>query len=206
MNNAGKINHFPRRKLERLDHQFQVLTYEMRDAPERQQTLRNILEWSYRLVKPDEQQLFRFLSVFVGGCTLQAIESTWELAGYPQEKEHILEGMVSLLENSMLFRSMQDTEKPRFCLLKTIRVYGLQSLVLNGEQKRVQWAHAAYSVALAKRAEPQSPRPLPWMDRLQQEHDNLREALCFLIACKGDEADKANATSCLEWNIDSTNN
>jgi predicted ATPase len=72
--------------LERLDHRFQLLTYGMRDAPGRQQTLQHTLEWSYRLLNPHEQQLFRFLAIFAGGCTLQAIEATWKLAGYQQEK------------------------------------------------------------------------------------------------------------------------
>jgi predicted ATPase len=73
----------------------------MRDAPGRQQTL----EWSYRLLNPREQQLFRFLSIFVNGCTFQALERAWELTGYQQEQEWLLEGVASLLEKSMLSHS-----------------------------------------------------------------------------------------------------
>jgi predicted ATPase/DNA-binding CsgD family transcriptional regulator len=174
----------PQALLERLQHRFQVLTHGMRDAPDRQQTLHNTLEWSYHLLSPREQQLFRFLSVFVGGCTLQAIEAVWELAGYLQEKEPIIEGVASLLDKSMLSRSTQEAEEPRLLMLRTIREYGLQQLTLRGELEQIQWAHARYYLALAEEAEPElkGPQPRSWLERLQREHDNLREALCFLIA------------------------
>jgi predicted ATPase/DNA-binding CsgD family transcriptional regulator len=170
--------------LERLDHRLQVLIHGMRDAPGRQQTLQNTLEWSYRLLNPQEQQLFRFLSVFVGGCTLQAIETIWELAGHLQEKELVLEAVASLLDKSMLYRSTQEAEEPRLLLLRTVREYGLQRLTLTGELERIQWAHATYYLALAEEAKLQlrGPLPHPWLERLQREHENLREALCFLIA------------------------
>jgi predicted ATPase/DNA-binding CsgD family transcriptional regulator len=176
--------------LERLDQRFQVLTYGMRDAPGRQQTLQNTLEWSYRLLNPREQQLFRCLSIFVGGCTLQALESIWELAGHLQEEELVLEGVASLLDKSMLYRSIRAAEEPRLLLLRTVREYGLQRLSLTGELEQVQWAHATYYLALAEEAEPElkGSHPRPWLERLQREHDNLREALCFLIAHEGNEA------------------
>ncbi len=178
--------------LERLDHRFQVLTHGMRDAPGRHQTLQNTLEWSYRLLNPEEQQLFRFLSVFVGGCTLQGIEIAWELTGYQQEKELLLEDVASLLDKSMLYRSTQEAEEPRLFMLRTIREYGLQRLTLTGELEQIQWAHALYYLRLAEEAEPQlkGPHPRPWLDRMQREHDNLREAFCFLIARAARETNK----------------
>lgn len=178
--------------LERLDHRLQILTHGMRDAPGRQQTLQNTLEWSYRLLNSREQQLFRFLSVFVGGCTLQAIEATWELTGYLKEKDLLLEGVASLLDKSMLYRSTQEAEEPRLLLLRTIHEYGLQRLTFTGELKQVQWAHATYYLSLAEEAEPmlKGPQPRPWLDRLQREHDNLRAALCFLTAREAPEAHK----------------
>lgn len=182
----------PRKLLERLHDRFQILTYGMRDVPERQQTLLNTLEWSYRLLNPNEQKLFRFLSVFAGGCTLQAIEATWELTGYLRGNELILEGVASLLDKSMLYRSMQEGEEPRLLLLRTLRDYGWQCLTLTGELEQVQWAHATYYLLLAEEAEPalKGPRPRPWLDRLQREHDNLKEALCFLIVCGEREESK----------------
>jgi predicted ATPase/DNA-binding CsgD family transcriptional regulator len=174
---------------ERLHHMFQILTHNMRDAPVRQQALQNTLEWSYRLLSLREQHLFRFLSVFVGGCTLQAIETVWELTGYPQERELILEGVASLLDKSMLYRSTQEAEEPRLLLLRTIREYGLHRLTLTGELEQIQLAHARYYLALAEEAEPalKGPQPRPWLERLLREYDNLREALRFLIAYRENE-------------------
>jgi len=174
----------PKMLLQRIHHRFQILTHGMRDAPGRHQTLQNMLEWSYRLLNPREQQLFRSLSIFVGGCTLQAIETIWELTGYPQAKKLVLEGVASLLDKSMLSCSNQETEEPRLHLLRTLREYGLQQLALTGELEQIQWAHARYYLALAEEAEPElkGPQPRLWLERLQREHENLREALCFLIA------------------------
>jgi predicted ATPase/DNA-binding NarL/FixJ family response regulator len=174
----------PTMLLERLSHRLQVLTHGMRDAPTRQQTLLNTLEWSYRLLNPREQQIFRFLAVFVGGCTLPALEEAWELSGYVQEEKQLLEGVTSLLDKSMLYRSTQDAEEPRWLLLRTVREYGLQCLSHTGEMEQAQWAHATYYLKLAEEAEPalKGPQPRRWLERLQREHDNLREALCFFIA------------------------
>ncbi len=178
--------------LERLDHRFRLLTYGMRDAPRRQQTLQNTLEWSYRLLKPREQQLFRFLSVFVGGCTLQAVEAAWEMTGYHQGKEWLLEDAISLIDNSMLYHSTQEVDERRLLMLRTIREYGLYCLTLAEELDQVQWAHARYYLTLAEEAKPElkGSQPRVWLDRLQQEHDNIREAFCFLIACGKNETSK----------------
>lgn len=174
----------PQALLERLESRFQILAHGMRDAPERHQTLQNTLEWSYRLLTPSEQQLFRALSIFVGGCTLQAIETIWELAGHQQERDMVLEGVTSLLDKSLLSRSMQGAEEPRLLLLRTIREYGLQRLTFTGELEQLQWAHATYYLALAEEAAPhlKGSQPRPWLERLQREYENLREALCFLMA------------------------
>jgi predicted ATPase/DNA-binding NarL/FixJ family response regulator len=174
----------PTMLLERLSHRLQVLTHGMRDAPTRQQTLLKTLEWSYRLLNPREQQLFRFLSIFVGGCTLSALEKSWELAGHVQEEKQLLEGVTSLLDKSMLYRSDREAEEPRLLLLRTVREYGLQCLALAGELEQVQWVHATCYLRLAEEAEPalKGPQPRPWLELLQREHDNLREALSFFIA------------------------
>ncbi|GHO90357.1 hypothetical protein KSF_004050 [Reticulibacter mediterranei] len=173
----------PQALLKRLDHRLELLTHGMRNAPVRQQTLQNTLEWSYRLLNPEEQQIFRSFSVFVGGCTLQALEVIWRLAGYPQELL-LLEGVTSLLDKSMLSRSMREAEEPRFFLLRTLHEYGVHLLTLIGEKLPLQWAHATYYLELAEEAEPalKGPQPRRWLERLQLEHSNLREALCFLIA------------------------
>lgn len=170
--------------LARLEHRFQVLTHGMYNAPKRQQTLQNTLEWSYSLLSSREQHLFRSLAVFVGGCTLQAIEAVWELTGHPQEREQVLEGVASLLDKSMLIRSSQEIDEPRLLMLRTMQEYGWQCLRQSGELERLQWAHASYYLLLAEEAEPElkGPHPRPWLEKLQREHDNIREALSFLIA------------------------
>lgn len=168
--------------LRRLEHRLKLLTYGMRNVPIRQQTLQNTLEWSYRLLNPEEQQIFRSFSVFVGGCTMQALEATWKLAGYQQEQ--LLDGVASLLDKSMLSRTMREAEEPRLFLLRTLHEYGAHLLTLTGEKLPLQWAHATYYLELAEEAEPalKGPQPRRWLELLQREHGNLREALCFLIA------------------------
>lgn len=182
----------PQTLLERLAHRFQVLTQGARDAPGRQQTLQHTLEWSYRLLNLREQQLFRFLSIFVNGCTFQALETAWKLTGHQQEEEWLLEGVASLLEKSMLARSTQETDEPRLYLLRTLREYGLELLTLTGELERFQCVHALYYLELGEEAEPalKGPQPRRWLERLQREHENLREALGFLIAHGESEGSK----------------
>jgi predicted ATPase/transcriptional regulator with XRE-family HTH domain len=174
----------PQTLLVRLDHRLRILTHGAQDAPVRQQTLRNTLEWSYRLLNPLEQRLFCCLSLFVGGCTLEAIEIIWATLEDVQDKGQVLEGVASLLDKSMLQRTVQEGEEPRLLMLRTIREYGLEHLSLEGKLEQTQLAHARYYLTLAEEAEPalKGPHLLPWLERLEQEHDNLREAFCNLIA------------------------
>jgi predicted ATPase/transcriptional regulator with XRE-family HTH domain len=173
----------PQTLLARLDHRLQLLTNGVQDAPARQQTLRSTLEWSYRLLNPREQQLFCYLSLFVGGCTLEAIETIWATLEDQQEKEWVLEGVASLLDKSMLLRSVEEGKEPRLLMLRTIREYGMEHLSLDGKLEQMQWAHARYYLALAEEAEPalKGPQTLPWLECLEREHDNLREAFYHLI-------------------------
>ncbi|HET8844741.1 MAG TPA: LuxR C-terminal-related transcriptional regulator [Ktedonobacteraceae bacterium] len=169
--------------LERLNQHFPILARGMRDAPGRQQTLHNTLEWSYRLLNSHEQQLFRSLAIFADGCTIPAIEAVWKLTGHQQETELILEGVASLLDKSMLTRSLQETPEPRLYMLRTLREYGIQRLTLTEELVQVQWAHATYFLTLAEQAvsDLQGTKKYPWRECLQREHGNLCAALDFLI-------------------------
>ncbi|HET8843875.1 MAG TPA: tetratricopeptide repeat protein [Ktedonobacteraceae bacterium] len=127
--------------------------------------------------------LFRFLAVFIGGCTLQALETTWELAGYAQEKEPVLDRVASLLDKSMLSCSIEQMGESRLFLLRTLRDYGLHCLALAGELEPFQRVHATYYLALAEEAEPQlkGSQPRQWLELLQREHENLREAFSYFI-------------------------
>jgi predicted ATPase len=131
----------PQALLKRLEDRLQVLTGGNQDLPARQQTLHNTLQWSYDLLTPQEQRLFRLLSIFVGGCSLQAAEAVAQTAGYAaladttgsnQEME-VLDRVVSLLDKSLLQQTEVEAEEPRLLMLETIREYGLACLQEQGE-------------------------------------------------------------------------
>src|SRR6266700_2223679 len=168
----------PRALLARLGQRLSVLTSASRDVPARQQTLRNTIEWSYQLLDTQEQQLFRRLSVFVGGCTLEAIEAL--CTSLSSAAESVLDTVASLADNSLLLRVEQQTgEEPRFAMLETIREYALESLEALGETEAARRAHAAYFLRLAEEAEQgmAGPPQAVLLERLEQEHDNLRAAM-----------------------------
>ncbi len=138
----------PHALLARLSHPLQILTTGYRDASERQQTLRNTIQWSYDLLSVQEQTLFRRLCVFVGGCALEAVEALYTLLGDDPAK--VFDIIASLLDKSLLQRDAQEDGQPRFQMLETIREFGLECLQKNGEMKGVQQAHARYYLAWAE--------------------------------------------------------
>ena len=168
----------PEALLARLNQPLQVLTSGVRDVAARQQTLRNTIAWSYNLLDAQERALFRRLSDFVGGCTLGAIEAVYGALG--NATGLILDIVDSLVDKSLLqLREPGKGEEPRFAMLETIREYGLELLVASGELESVREAHAMYFLELSERADldlsaSDSPE---WLDRLEQEHDNLRAAM-----------------------------
>ena len=167
--------------LARLSQRLRVLTDGVQDAPVRQQTLRNTLAWSYDLLSADEQRLFRRLSVFVGGCTLEAIEAVCSALG--NGALSALQGVASLIDKSLLWQREPEAEEPRFLMLETIREYGLEVLEASGEEQLTRQAHAHYYLALAEGAESHlhGPEQAGWFDRLEQERDNLRASLHWLL-------------------------
>ncbi len=175
----------PQALLKRLSHRLEVLTGGVQDLPVRQQTLRNTLQWSYDLLSAEEQRLFRRLSVFVRGWTLEAAES---VANTGQEKGRngfsVLDEVASLLDKSLLLQvGYEGQEEPRLMMLATIREYGLECLAAQGEMEAIQRAHADYYLALAQEAEKElgGAQQAVWLEKLEQEHENLRAALnCFL--------------------------
>src|SRR5205823_2536302 len=126
----------PQALLARLEHRLQVLTSGARDAPVRQQTLRNTLAWSYDLLDAEEQRLFRRLCVFAGGCTLEAVEGLYTALG--ERAAAVLDGVASLLDKSLLRQVEQVGEEARLLLLATIREYGLEELAASGEMERTR--------------------------------------------------------------------
>ncbi len=170
--------------LERLEHRLTVLAGGPRDLPARQHTLRDTIAWSYDLLSEEEQRLFRLLSVFVGGCTLEAVEA---VSGTPGDLAlPVLDGVLSLLDKQLLYRSYQDSDEQddqRLLMLETIREYGVERLTLCGELEQVRRAHAEFYLRLVEEAEPHlfGSEQKWWFDRLVREHDNLRAALRWSV-------------------------
>jgi predicted ATPase/DNA-binding CsgD family transcriptional regulator len=176
---AARIPLFPPQALlARLGQRLHLLTSGTRDGPARQQTLRNTIAWSYHLLDEEEQRLFRRLAIFVGGCTLQAVEAVCEVPGGVEKG---FEGVAKLLENSLLQQTEAEGEEPRLRMLETIREYALELLSASGELETTRQAHAAYYLRLSEQAETelQGPRQARWLERLEWEYDNLRAALTW---------------------------
>jgi predicted ATPase/DNA-binding CsgD family transcriptional regulator len=174
---AARINLLsPQALLTRLGQRLALLTSGTQNAPARQQTLRNTIAWSYQLLDAQEQQLFRHLSVFVGGCTLQAIEAMNDPLGGGNGVGQILDSVASLIDKSLLQQTEQEDGEPRLIMLETIREYGQEVLAASGEMEATRHAHAAYYLTLAEKAEPEleGPQQVAWLERLEREHDNLR--------------------------------
>jgi predicted ATPase/serine/threonine protein kinase/DNA-binding CsgD family transcriptional regulator len=179
----------PQALLARMRHRLDVLTSTSRDVPVRQQALLNTITWSYELLTFEEQFLFRQLSVFVGGCTLEAIEAV--CAASHDGSGRVLEEVASLLDKSLLQQTEQEDGEPRLVMLETIREYGQELLAASREVEITRRAHAAYYLGLVKEATPGSTnaeKVRGWLERLQREHENVRVALEWLIEHEEEEA------------------
>ncbi len=172
----------PQALLARLSQRLTLLTGGPRTLPERQQTLRNTLQWSYDLLEPQEQWLFRLLSVFVGGCTLEAVAA---VAATRTDKDASLLDLVTVLvEKSLLVAVAQEGEEPRFVMLETVREYGFEALRACGEIEATRQAHATFYLRLSEEAEAHfkgGGQQVIWLKRLTQEQANLRTALSWFL-------------------------
>jgi predicted ATPase len=175
----------PQAMLGRLASRLTLLTGGARDLPAHQQTLRATIDWSYELLQPAEQALFRRLAIFVGGHTLPAVEIVCNVEG--DLALDVLDGLQSLLDKSLLYQREDPDGEPRFMMLETSRDYALERLEISGEAAAVRRRHADYYLALAEAAEPQlgGPQQVTWLNRLEVEHDNLRAALAWSKATEG---------------------
>jgi predicted ATPase/DNA-binding XRE family transcriptional regulator len=191
---AARVKLFsPQVLLAKLDRRLQLLTGGARDLPERQQTLRDTVAWSYDLLGADEQALFRRLAVFAGGCSLEAVEAVRGSEEDEWVESSVLETLASLVDNSLLesrsesYMREEADEQPRFTMLETIREYALERLELSGEAEEAQRKHAQYYVALAEAGQPDASKQwdeAEWWSkftRLEREHDNLRAALGWAV-------------------------
>ena len=173
----------PKALLARLSRSLQVLTGGPLDAPVRQQTLRNTIQWSYCLLDTQEQLLFQRLSVFVGGCTLQAIEAICAVLDDGEGGLPVLDRVASLIDKSLLQQTEQDGEEPRLIMLETLREFGLECLLASGKLEATRRAQAEYYLALVEEAETKlgGPEQAVWLEHLEREYDNLRVVVQWLF-------------------------
>jgi predicted ATPase/DNA-binding XRE family transcriptional regulator len=166
----------------RLDKRLRLFSTEARGVPVRQQTLRAAIDWSYDLLSEPEQALFRRVSVFAGGWTVEAAETIWGYADGVQS-DGALALLTRLVDKSLVQVEPAADGVVRFDLLETIREYAVEQLTLSGEEDSVRQRHAAYFLRLADEAEPElwGPRPEPSIKRLEHDLDNHRVALKWLI-------------------------
>ena len=185
----------PRDLLARLQRRLELLTDGPRDLPERQQTLRATIDWSYALLAPPVQALFRQLSVFAGGVSLAAAEGVCD-AGFDA-----LDGISKLVESSLM-RGIEDDLEQRYTMLETIREYALDRLGESEEEAvRARQRHAQHFLDLADRAgEGLAGRDeLQWLERLESEHANLVVALDWAVTHDTERAVQAVGALRLFW-------
>ena len=165
--------------LKRLESSLTFLTGGARDLPQRQQTLRDAIAWSYDLLDEPEKALFRRLSVFVGGFTFEAAEKVCNPDG--ELGIDIFEGLESLADKSLIRRFESDLGDSRFRMLVVIREFALDALASQDDRDLIRGRHAGFFSALVAEAEPNMGGPDRWPDRLELENDNLRAVLHYCI-------------------------
>ena len=177
---VGQIAH-------RLDDSLMLLTGGSRMAVPRHRTLRATLDWSHELLSADEQKLFGRLSVFAGGWTLEAAEAVG--AGEGLEEDDILDLLSRLVDKSLIISEGVGSSTSRYRMLEPVRQYASQGLKDSGQADETKRRHAEWCIAIAEEAEPElsGRRQGIWLERLEQEHDNLRSALSWSIG--GEDAE-----------------
>lgn len=205
----------PQALLRRLSQRLSILTDDATGHAGPPKSLSQAIAWSYDLLDADEQTLFRRLGVFVGGCSLAAIEAVCQdepaalqIAG----AEHLqptsanrphatLDMLAALVNKSLLHQASDADDEPRFMLLETIREFALEKLAASGAEHEIRRKHAAYYLQLAETAEPYllGADEVLWLERLEAENDNLRAALIWSQTAADDAAISLRLTAALSW-------
>jgi predicted ATPase/DNA-binding NarL/FixJ family response regulator len=186
---------------DRLDGSFGLLASGGRTALPRHRTLRSTMDWSHELLPEEEQTLFRRLTMFAGGFTLEAAESV--CAGEDLDRDEVLELLSHLVDKSLVTAQEQGGET-RYRLLEMVRKYGGEKLDGAEEVTEVGRRHASFYVELAEEAEPElkGGRQVAWLERLETEHDNLRAAMRWLLnQGESEEATRLGWALWLFWGI-----
>jgi len=190
--------------------QIQIVADGLSDLPARQKTLHDAIRWSYDLLQPNEQALFRRLGVFVGGWTLEAAEAIsgdWRLetesprgigegespisnlshGDAPQSPIPVWNSLTVLLDNNLVQEQAQpdgSDDELRFSMLETIREFALEQLAASSEEDTARRKHADHFIALAEQGDPSltgTAEQTAWLNRLERDHDNIRAALRWLL-------------------------
>ncbi|HEU0297699.1 MAG TPA: tetratricopeptide repeat protein [Anaerolineales bacterium] len=193
----------------RLYDRFRLLTGGARTALPRHQTLRAMIDWSHDLLPEEERVLFRRLSVFSGGWTLEAAEQVasgkWQVESDTSpiardlQPENILDLLTSLFNKSLIIAEREQGKETRYRMLETIRQYANEKLWAAGEGEMMRQQHLAYFIELAEKAEPhlRAFHMVMWLDRLEIELDNMRAALEW--AQESDTEAQLRLASALLW-------
>ncbi len=175
--------------LDRLDRRLPLLTGGYRDLPQRQQSMRDTIAWSYDLLPPSEQQVFRWLAVFAGGCSLSSAEALGRELGLSEPET--LNVVANLVDNALVQRVSVPDGEPRFHLFETMREFGLEQLEASGERDDARSFHAIHFLAFAELSAPRPDEPVddPWLAAAFPERHNLVTA--FDVLCRPGTAELA---------------
>ena len=165
--------------LSKLENRLNLLTGGPRDLPERQQTMRGAVAWSYDLLNETEQAVFRTLSVFSGGFRIESAEFVCGPNGL-----EVLDAVTSLIDKSLLVQKELPDGESRFRMLEVVKDFAGELLESKDEANSVRRKHAEFFVSLGETAEPflQSAQSAVWLGRLNEDHDNLRAAILWCLA------------------------
>ena len=193
----------PPQILSKLENRLQLLTGGAKDLPARQRTMRGAVAWSYDLLSDDERKMFEIFAVFVGGFTFEAAEAVGGGLQHPQAENSpdapaksndelhliqpapesplgdILDGITSLVDKSLIISKERADGEMRFRMLEVVREFALEMLEARGAAEIVRQSHTAYFLALGEEAQKylKTEDSVKWLNRLEDEHDNLRSAL-----------------------------
>jgi predicted ATPase/DNA-binding CsgD family transcriptional regulator/Tfp pilus assembly protein PilF len=168
----------PQTMMERIDNRLEMLGQHRGDVPDRLRTLRAAIAWSYDLLDPGEQALFRQLAVFEAGISL---EGAAHVAG---DERYVACTLRTLAARNLLYVDVQPHGRERYQMLQTIRAFGIEQLRERGEEEDARRAHADYIVWLAEQAEPHlvTASQVTWMERLDRERENIRAVVEWALA------------------------
>jgi predicted ATPase/transcriptional regulator with XRE-family HTH domain len=201
----------PQEMVPLLDNRLRLLTQGADYLSSRHQTLRAALGWSYQLLSAREQYLFRRLSVFVGGCTLEAASVL-----YCEDDDHnsvaeiegrfdigLVDSLTSLVNSSLIARFEDEGGVSRFTMLDTMREFGIEKLEENDELEAVRGQHAAFFMRLAERADPElrTSEQLKWFKALDADYANILAALMWLAERDTRVAIGMAVTLCWYWEM-----